>query len=192
MTAPARTIADSIDTVADPAADGSIQGAGTSWVAGFPVAAPSNSAPNAPTVNSPANAATGIDTSPTLDVHVSDPDGDPLTVTFFGRPLASGNFAQIGQNTGVASGTDTTTSWANIGAGQTFEWYATVKDATHTAVTGPTWTFHTTASTDPVFVGAGDIADCGGPRTRPPAPSSPGSMATSGPQVTTSTRPGPP
>ena len=27
--------------------------------------------------------------------------------------------------------------------------------------TGPTWTFHTVASTDPVFTGAGDIADCG-------------------------------
>ena len=27
--------------------------------------------------------------------------------------------------------------------------------------TGPTWTFHTTPSSDPVFVGAGDIADCG-------------------------------
>ena len=81
-------------------------------------------------------------------------------MTFFGRPFASGNFAQIGQNTGVASGTNTTTSWANIGAGQKFEWYATVNDGTATT-TGPTWTFNTSPSADPVFVGAGDIADCG-------------------------------
>ena len=97
--------------------------------------------------------------SPTLSVGVSDPDANPLTVTFFGRPFASGNFAQIAQNTGVASGTNTTTPWASLGAGQEFEWYATVSDGTLTT-TGPTWTFHTTASTDPVFVGAGDIADC--------------------------------
>ena len=109
----------------------------------------------------PANASTGASTSPTLSVHVSDPDSDPLTVTFFGRPLASGNYTQIAQNTNVASNTDSTTNaWANLGGGQTFQWYATVKDATHTAVTGPTWTFHTTASTDPVFVGAGDIGSC--------------------------------
>ena len=82
-----------------------------------------------------------------------------MTVTFFGRPFASGNFTQIGQNTGVASGTNTTTSWANIGAGQKFEWYATVNDGTATT-TGPTWTFNTAAGADPVFVGAGDIASC--------------------------------
>ena len=71
-------------------------------------------------------------------MHVSDPDSDPLTVTFFGRPLASGNYTQIAQNTNVTSNTDSTTNaWANLGGGQTFQWYATVKDATHTAVTGP-------------------------------------------------------
>ena len=82
-----------------------------------------------------------------------------MTVTFFGRPFASGNFAQIGQNTAVASGTNTTTSWASLGAGQKFEWYATAYDGTPTT-TGPTWTFTTTPSADPVFVGAGDIASC--------------------------------
>ena len=115
--------------------------------------------PNAPTLNSPADGATGVGTSPTLSVGVSDPDANPLTVTFFGRPFASGNFTQIAQNTGVASGTNTTTSWANIGAGQKFEWYATVSDGTATS-TGPTWTFNTAAGADPVFVGAGDIASC--------------------------------
>ena len=100
-------------------------------------------APNAPTLNSPADGATGVGTSPTLSVGVSDPDANPMTVTFFGRPFASGNFTQIGQNTGVASGTNTTTSWANIGAGQKFEWYVTVNDGTATT-TGPTWTFNTT------------------------------------------------
>ncbi len=58
------------------------------------------------------------------------------------------------------SGTNDTAAWAGLGAGQTFQWYATVSDGTLTT-TGPTWTFHTVASADPVFVGAGDIADCG-------------------------------
>jgi hypothetical protein len=135
-------------TVANPA-----------WTTQFVPPAPGNAAPNAPTVNGPTDGATGVSTSPTLDVGVSDPDGDPLTVTFFGRPFASGNFTQIGQNTAVPSSTNTTTSWPNIGAGQKFEWYVTVADAGHTT-TGTTRTFTTAAGSDPVFVGAGDIADC--------------------------------
>ncbi|HEX3220092.1 MAG TPA: hypothetical protein VHU77_08740, partial [Candidatus Limnocylindria bacterium] len=117
------------------------------------------SAPSGPTLNAPANAANGVSTSPTLSVGVSDTDGGTLTVTFFGRPYASGNFTQIAQNTGVPSGSNSTTSWTSLGAGQRFEWYVTVSDGTSTT-NGTTWTFNTTAATDPVFVGAGDIADC--------------------------------
>jgi hypothetical protein len=43
--------------------------------------------PSAPTLNAPPDGAVGVSTSPTLDVTVSDPDGDPLTVTFYGRPI---------------------------------------------------------------------------------------------------------
>ena len=82
-----------------------------------------------------------------------------MTVTFFGRPFASGNFAQIAQNTGVATGTNSTTVWGPLGAGHKFEWYATVSDGMATT-TGPTWTFNTAAGADPVFIGSGDIADC--------------------------------
>ena len=70
--------------------------ASPTWVPGF-VPPVTNGAPNAPTLNAPGNGATGISTSPTLSVGVSDPDADPLTVTFFGRPLASGSFTQIAQ-----------------------------------------------------------------------------------------------
>ena len=69
-------------------------------------APPGNHAPDLPTVNAPTNGASGVALSPTLSVGVSDPDSDSLTVTFFGRPFASGNFTQIAQNTGVASGTN--------------------------------------------------------------------------------------
>jgi parallel beta-helix repeat protein len=146
------------DSISPNPADGAITGTGYSWVPGFVPPAVSGS-PNGPVLNAPANGISGVGASATLDVTVSDPDSDPLTVTYYGRPLAVGNFSQIAQNTGVGSASNTTTSWGSLLAGQTYEWYVTVSDGTNT-VTGPTWTFHTTASTDPVFVGAGDIASC--------------------------------
>ncbi len=45
-----------------------------------------NSAPGQPVLVSPANDGTGVPTSPTLTVNVTDPDNDPLTVKFYGRP----------------------------------------------------------------------------------------------------------
>ncbi len=135
----------------------------TAWVPGFVPPPPGNSAPAAPTLNAPANAATGIGTSPTLDVGLSDPDSDPLTVTYFGRPFASGIFTQIAQHTAIASGTSDSAIWSSLADGQKFEWYVTVSDGSLTT-TGPTWTFSTSPGTDPVFVGAGDIADCGRPQ----------------------------
>ena len=116
-------------------------------------------APSAPVLNAPTNGATGQTTSPTLSVRVSDPDNNAMTVTFMGRPFASGNFAQIAQKTNVASGATTTTPWSNIGAGQKFEWFVTASDGT-TTTTGPRRTFRTTAAADPVFFGVGAIAAC--------------------------------
>ncbi len=118
-----------------------------------------NPAPDAPTLNAPADGSSGVSTSPTLDVGVSDPQADPLTVTYYGRPLASGPFAQIAQHSGVASGGNDTFVWSGLGAGQVYEWYVTVGDGTYTT-NGPTWTLHTAPGADPVFVGTGDIATC--------------------------------
>ncbi len=126
------------------------------WVDGF---VPPGVPPNAPVLTAPGNGSTGIGTPPTLDVVVSDPDGGTLSVSFFGRPLASGVFASVGTATGIASGAHATTSWTGLGGGQTYEWFATVSDGT-TTTTGPTWTFHTAAEADPVFVGTGDIGSC--------------------------------
>jgi hypothetical protein len=49
-----------------------------------------NRAPDQPAVVQPLNGASGVSTSPTLTVNVSDPDLDPLDVTFYGRPVAGG------------------------------------------------------------------------------------------------------
>jgi hypothetical protein len=49
------------------------------------------SPPNQPTNASPADGATGVSTSPQLCVDVSDPNGDPLDVTFKGREGGGGS-----------------------------------------------------------------------------------------------------
>ena len=46
---------------------------------------PNNTAPAQPTLVSPADDATGVSTSPTLDVTVSDTDWNTTDVTFYGR-----------------------------------------------------------------------------------------------------------
>jgi hypothetical protein len=46
---------------------------------------PSSQPPNQPAIVQPPNEATDISTSPTLEVTVSDPDEDDLTVTFYGQ-----------------------------------------------------------------------------------------------------------
>ena len=103
-----------------------ITGSGYSWVPGF-VPPARQRAPDAPTLNAPANGSTGVGPSPTLDIGVSDPDGDPLTVTFYGRPLR-GQLRSARPASSVTSGSNVTTPWPNLGAGQTYEWYATVSD----------------------------------------------------------------
>ncbi|MBK7319521.1 LamG-like jellyroll fold domain-containing protein [Candidatus Villigracilis affinis] len=69
---------------------GTVTGSGYSWITpGAPFNATFNTAPNAPTLVSPADNSTGTSTSPTLSVDVSDPDGGNLTVQFYGRPVNS-------------------------------------------------------------------------------------------------------
>ncbi len=129
-------------------------------IAALATVAPPSSPPDAPVVSAPTDGATGQGISPTLDVVVTDPDNDAMTVTFYGRPKASGVFEVIDTVAGVASGAHATATWPSLGHGQGYEWYATADDGASTVTTGPTWTFSTAAGSDPVFVGAGDIASC--------------------------------
>ena len=80
-------------------------------------------------------------------------------MSFFGRVAQSGLFTQIATFTGVAPGSAQTTAWTPLKTGLRYEWYATVSDGS-TTTTSATRTFNTAAGTDPVIVGAGDIADC--------------------------------
>ncbi len=49
----------------------------------------SGSPPNPPTLSSPANGGTGVSTSPTLKVNVSDPNSNNVTVNFYGKVIPS-------------------------------------------------------------------------------------------------------
>ncbi len=72
---------------------GNLSPSGTppAWVAGAPALGTggSNQAPDAPVVVSPNDGATGVSQSPNLDVTVNDADGNPMDVTFYGRPVAA-------------------------------------------------------------------------------------------------------
>ena len=69
---------------------GTITGSAHTWTSpGAPFNLSFNQQPNSPVLVAPANGATGVPTSPTLQVSVSDPDGTPLTVTYYGRPVVA-------------------------------------------------------------------------------------------------------
>lgn len=97
-----------------------------------------NTPPDAPTNPSPADGATGVSTSPTLSVHVTDPDGDSLTVSFYN---AADN-SLIGTDTGVASSSTASVTWSGLSYSTTYSWYAVADDGLDTT-TSATWSFTT-------------------------------------------------
>ena len=90
------TVANSI--IYNPVVNGTIFGNGWTRVAGAPFNLVFNQAPNLPVLNTPANGATGETNAPSLSVNVSDPESQPLNVTFFGRATnaaAAGDFTIV-------------------------------------------------------------------------------------------------
>jgi subtilisin/minor extracellular protease Epr len=102
----------------------------------------SNSPPNAPSNPIPNDGATGVSTSPTLSVDVSDPDGDIMDVSFY--DANTGN--PIGTDTGVASGGTASVTWSGLSHDTTYSWYAVASDGVATTQS-QTWKFTTESST---------------------------------------------
>lgn len=98
-----------------------------------------NAAPNAPTVNSPSDGATGQALSVDLNVTVTDDDGDTMNVSFYNNATD----AQIGSTqTGVANGSTAEVTWSGLSAGTTYYWYANSTDGS--AITqSSVWNFTT-------------------------------------------------
>ncbi len=101
--------------------------------------------PEIPSSPSPEDGDENMDTDPLLSVEVSDPEGDPMNVTFYD---ASDNSA-IGSNTGITNGT-TSLVWSGLSPGTTYRWYAVAEDA-EGSTQSPTWEF-TTFSEDYPYV----------------------------------------
>ena len=77
------------DSTASPV-HGTIIGTDLPWAAGAPFDLTFNRRPTRPCSSRPPTARPASRTSPTLDVAVADPDGEPLTVTFYGRAVPAG------------------------------------------------------------------------------------------------------
>ena len=73
-------VGDSIAT----AANGTITGTNYAWVPGAPFNL--DLTPPVPTLVEPVDGSVGVAMPPDLTVHVTDPQGAPLTVSFYGRP----------------------------------------------------------------------------------------------------------
>ncbi len=75
-----------VASTSSTALPGTVIGTAYAWTTGAPFDAHANHAPAAPANAGPADGASGVAISPALAVQVSDPDGDPMDVTFYGRP----------------------------------------------------------------------------------------------------------
>jgi len=110
-----------------------------------------NHPPNRPTLISPTDGQTiGSQTSATLEVLVSDPDGDNMDVTFYDKADDS----VIATVAGAMNDTSVSTTWSSLSSGTSYQWYVTVSDSVLDNVSD-TWSF-TTAS------GGGGGGDGGG------------------------------
>ena len=98
----------------------------------------SNNPPNAPNNPTPLNGATGVETSPSLSVDVSDPDSDTMDVTFYN----ASDDSIIGTDSSVASGGTATTTWSGLSFSTLYSWYAIADDGTETTQS-VTWSFTT-------------------------------------------------
>lgn len=96
-----------------------------------------NSSPDSPTSPSPSDGATGLSTSVTLSVDVSDPENDSMDVTFYD----SSDDTSIGTDTGVSSGGTASVSWSGLTENNSYSWYAVADDGQTTQ--SSTWSFTT-------------------------------------------------
>lgn len=79
-----------VGSSAGTAIPGAINGANFTWVGPAPFNLVFNDPPFAPSLVAPNNGATGVSLSPTLQVQVTDPDADSVTVTFYGGASGGG------------------------------------------------------------------------------------------------------
>lgn len=90
---------------------------------------------------SPSGATIGSTSSATLQVQVTDPDGDEMDVLFYN---ANGNVL-IDSAIEVSNGSTATITWSGLSAGTTYSWYAIANDSIKQNISD-TWSFTTYSS----------------------------------------------
>jgi len=128
----------------------------------YPLTGPWGQRPYQATLISPSEGATGVSTSPTLQVRVSDPNNDTMNVTFYASP---GNTV-IGTDTNVANGDIASVTWSSRSYSTSYNWYVVVNDSTY-LTKSDTWSFTTESSGNG---GNGYVPPPSGDTTAPTAP----------------------
>jgi hypothetical protein len=98
----------------------------------------SNQPPDKPTCPTPADGEEDVIIDPFLSVHVTDPDGDTMDVSFFD----ASNDNLIGTDSDVASGSSASVKWENLSYNTTYSWYAVAADKAH-ETRSDNWSFTT-------------------------------------------------
>mgnify|MGYP001145427190 CR=1 FL=1 len=116
-----------------------------------------NNPPDSPSNSKPLNGATGVNLNPQLQVTVSDPDNDPLSVTFYDANTDS----VIGVDT-IESGSIATVTWSGLNPGSLYHWYVVASDS-QLETESNVWSFTTTsvanrAPTKPTLISPLDMS----------------------------------
>jgi len=105
-------VSDGVDITESPLWQFTTEGGGT------------NQPPDAPIDPVPADFATDIGLNPELSVLITDPDGDPMDVSFYD----ASDDTLIGTDFDVASGTRASFIWSGLEYNTVYTWYATADD----------------------------------------------------------------
>lgn len=100
---------------------------------------PANNPPNPPDLVSPANGSKV--SSAKLKVKVTDPDDDPMDVSFYN---ADGDVL-IGSTTGISNGSTASKTWSGLTDNKIYSWYAVATDGEF-STQSDTWIFTKTSS----------------------------------------------
>ena len=122
--------------------DGELTTKSETW--GFTTKEQINKPPNKPDNPDPEDGATDVDINPDLSVDVTDPDGDPMDVTFYD----ASDDSPIDTDNNVPSGSTATVKWTGLDYNTEYNWYAIANDSEYENKSD-TWSFTTKVENQP-------------------------------------------
>lgn len=106
--------------------------------------------PDPPSNPYPPDGQTGVDINTTLGVDVSDPDGDAMNVTFYGKKSsAAGTYNEILTPTLIPSGDRAEAQWFGLSYSTEYEWYTAACDQSDRCTQTEIFRFTTKSSPTP-------------------------------------------